>query len=200
MRGAVLIAALSAVAAAVGAMLGSQGFDRSWDPHVLCVTCHDDMAVIDQPGLVPPHSVDLRGSWHGLEAFDGRAYIDHLFGSVGLDADDMIGAPEQLADPAQACMGCHLPGPPDAAIPCVMCHGGDDLEWIHSDVIVGPHHCDSCHTDQRPMGPHRAQGCQDCHLEVVGNPRKKAKMVLVERLRSERTAGSPAAPTMGGAQ
>ncbi len=195
MREALVILGLSVGTGLLGALLGSQGFDRSWDPHVLCATCHDDMEVIDRADLTPPHSPDFRGAWHGLESFQQHAYLDHLFGSVGLDAEDFIGAPEQQADPAAACMGCHLPGSEDDAIPCVLCHGGDDLEWVHSDVIVGPHRCDACHEDQRPMGPHLHQGCQDCHLEVVGNPRKKAKMLLVDRLEREHAE----APTMGGA-
>ncbi len=194
MREALLVLGVSAGTGLAGATLGSQGFDRSWDPQVLCVTCHDDMA-LDQATRKPPHSPDFRGAWHGLEHFDRRAYLDHLFGSVGLDADEVIGALAERADPAATCMACHLPGAEDDAIPCVMCHGGDDLEWVHSDVIVGPHRCDSCHADQRPMGPHMHQGCQDCHLEVVGNPRKKAKMLLVERLRS----GQSSRPDDGGA-
>jgi len=179
-----LLAGFSFLAAglAAGSVAGSRGFDRAYEPELLCPTCHDDMDLDSQERGLAPHSTDFRGTWHAWLSFQPQSYAQLLAVSMGLSPE---GWAPSLAPPNSSglsCLDCHLQRT-QAEIPCELCHLPDQEDWDHTELIVSPHRCLACHFDQAPMGSHKPEACRDCHLEVVGNKRKKAKMVVMDRLR-----------------
>lgn len=190
-RGALIGAGLLCLGLTAGGLLGNQGFDRAHDPRLLCPTCHDDMDLAAADTSEMPHSATFHGTWHARYGLQPQAYLELLFGSFGQQAPLALASRDDQQQRDEACLACHLEGV-ETDIPCGLCHAENQEDWDHTELIVSPHRCMVCHRDQSPLGPHHPEACRDCHLEVVGNTRKKAKMVVMEQRRREREEEDPA--------